>query len=272
MNEERLSYVYSFKCGDDIKHLEKLSDQVQSNIERYIVQVISESFVKPGDEDYITARLLAQKGMHRAFFWAASQAVEKYLKAFLLMRGASVNEIRFQGHPIGDLFHEACSVDEELASVDTNPHSRIKFHPNVADSFDEISVARLINDLEAQGSPDNRYNSFGVSFSSGYLFALDSFAFGLRQLIGVPPIQETLRKLDQSLVETFYFYNPWFAQSDTGLAEIPNENFKLRLSDSVTTLEQLISTHSPYGSRYALQWLDKKMKLPGKVKRYLRGV
>ena len=85
MSERRLSYIYSFKCGDELEHFDKLPDYEQANIERYIVQVISDSFVKPADEDYVTARLLAKKGLHRAFFWAACQALEKYLKAFLLM-------------------------------------------------------------------------------------------------------------------------------------------------------------------------------------------
>lgn len=271
MNERRLSYIYSFKCEDELEHFDKLSGDAQANIERYIVEVICESFVEPADEDYITARLLAQKGMHRAFFWAASQALEKYLKAFLLLRGASVNKDCFKGHPIAALHSEACSIDGQLAAVDTKSHSQIKIHPNVAESFEDVSVADFINDIEAQGSPDNRYNSFGVSFNSGHLFALDSFVFGLRRQIGVPPIQETLRKVDQGLIEAFYLYNPWFALTHIDLAEIPNENFNLMLSGSVTTLDRLISAHAPYGSRFVLQWLDKKMKLPGKVRQYLKG-
>lgn len=267
MNERRLSYIYSFKCGEELEHFDKLPDYVQANIERYIVQVISDSFVKPADEDYVAARLLAQKGMHRAFFWAASQSLEKYLKAFLLMRGASVN--RFKGHPIVALHAEACSVDAELSTVNTNPHSAIKIHPNVSESIEELSVAEFINGIEAQGSPDNRYNSFGVNFNSGYLFALDSFVFGLRQQIGVPPIEETLRKVDQGLVEAFNLYNPWFAPVHVDLAEIPNENFNLCISGSVTTLDILTGSHAPNGSRFVLRWLDKKMKLPRKVKQYL---
>jgi hypothetical protein len=271
MNERRLSYRYRFKCEDELEHFDKLSDKEQENIERYIVQVICESFVEPADEDYITARLLVQKGMHRAFFWAASQALEKYLKAFLLMRGASVNQNRFKGHSIAALHSEACSVDGQLTAVGTKPHSEIKIHPNVAESFEEVSVAKFINDVEAHGSPDNRYNSFGVCFNSGYLFALDSFVFGLRQQIGVPSIQEILRKVDQGLVEAFYLYNPWFAPTHMDLAEIPNEDFNLRISSSVTILDWLISAHAPYGSRFVLQWLDKKMKLPCQVKQYLKG-
>lgn len=272
MNKRRLSYVYSFKCADELEHFDKLSDQVQGSIERYICNVICDSFVEPADEDYVAARLLAQKGMHRAFFWAASQALEKYLKAFLLMRGISVNQDCFKGHPIADLHSKACSVDGQLSTVDTKPHTAIKIHQNVSGSIEEFSVSEFINDVEAQGSPDNRYNSFGVNFNSGYLFALDSYVFALRQLIGVPPIQETLRKMEHSLVETFNAYNPWFAPADVDLPEIPNEDFNLRISGAVTTLEILTGPHAPHGSRLVLQWLDKKMKLPRKVRQHLKEI
>lgn len=272
MNKRRLSYVYSFKCADELEHFDKLSDEVQGSIERYICDVICDSFVEPADEDYVAARLLAQKGMHRAFFWAASQALEKYLKAFLIMRGISVNQNRFKGHPIADLHDEVCSVDGQLSTVDTKPHSAIKIHQDVSGSIEEFSVSNFINDVEAQGSPDSRYNSFGVNFNSGYLFALDSYVFALRQLIGVPPIQETLRKMEHSLVETFNAYNPWFAPAGVDLPELPNQDFNLMISGSVTTLDILTGPHAPHVSKLVLQWLDKKMKLPKKVRQHLKEV
>ena len=236
----------------------------------YIVDVVSDSFVKPADEDYVAARLLAQKGMYRAFFWAAAQALEKYLKAFMLLRGASVNQCRFRGHPVAALHAEACAVDAELLTVDTKPHSAIKFHPNVSEAIEELSVDDFINGIDVQGNPDNRYNSFGVSFNSGYLFALDSFVFGLRQQIGVPSIQETLGKINEDLVEVFNLYNTWFAPLQMHLAEIPNEDFNLRISGSVTTLDILTGSHAPNGSKFVLRWLDKKTKLPREVRQHLK--
>lgn len=253
VNKRKLSYVYSFKCEDDLEHFDRLPDVMQADIERYIVQVISDSFIKPADEDYVTARLLAQKGMHRAFFWAASQALEKYLKAFLLMRGVAVNHDRFKGHPIAALHGEACSVDGQLSTVDTKPHTAIKLQSNASESIENYSVAEFINNVEVQGTPDNRYNSFGVNFNPGYLFALDSYVFGLRQQIGVPTIQEVLRKMERGLVEAFYEYNPWFAPAHMEFAELPNENFNLRISVAVTTLDFLTGAHAPHGSRFVLQ-------------------
>lgn len=269
MNKKRLSYIYSFKYEDKFEHFNKLPDEAQGIIERYIVNVISESFVEPADEDYITARLLAQKGMHRAFFWAASQATEKYLKAFLLMRGVSVNRNEFKGHQIGALYNEACSLDNSLAAISTKFHPKIKIHPTVAESFKEISIADFIREIEVHGNPDNRYNSFGVDFNSGYLFALDSFVFGLRRHIGVPNIQETLEKMDHDFVEKFNLYNPWFTQESMNLPEIPNKEFNLIISMTVTTLDRLANKHASNYSRFALQWLDEKMKLPRKVKQHL---
>lgn len=270
MNERRLSYVYSFRCEDDLEHFDKLPAAVQGSIERQIVNVICDSFVEPADEDYVSARLLSQKGMHRAFFWAASQALEKYLKAFLLMRGVAVD--RFKGHPIVALHGEACSVDKQLATVDTRPHPSIRIHPNVSESIEEFSVASFIKGIEEHGSPDNRYNSFGVDFHSGYLFALDSYIFGLRNLIGVPSIEEVTRKMDQDLVEAFNAYNPWFAPTEMDLPEVPNEYFNLRISGAVTTLDILTGPHPPHGSRFVLQWLNRKMILPKKVRQHLKEV
>jgi len=68
MKTKNLSFVYSFKCEDEIDHFKKLPDDAQCNIERYIVEAINESFIEPADEDYLTARFLAQRGLHRAFF------------------------------------------------------------------------------------------------------------------------------------------------------------------------------------------------------------
>jgi hypothetical protein len=186
------------------------------------------------------------------------------------MRGVAVNKYRFKGHPIAALHNKACLVDEQLSTVDTTPHAAINIHSNVSESIDNFSVDDFVINIQTQGSPDNRYNSFGVNFNSGYLFALDSYVSGLRQQIGVPPIQETLRKMEQGLVEAFYEYNPWFAMAHMDFPELPNENFNLSISGTVTTLDLLTGLHAPHGSKFVLQWLDKKMKLPEQVRRHLK--
>ena len=82
-----MNFFYNFDIGKEIPHFKRMSTDIQSRAESDVVEVIYESFVLPGDQDYFMARLLAQKGLHRGFHWAAAQATEKYLKAFLLMNG-----------------------------------------------------------------------------------------------------------------------------------------------------------------------------------------
>jgi hypothetical protein len=206
--------------------------------------------------------------MHRAFFWAASQALEKYLKAFLLMRGKAVNK---RGHSIAALHSEASSIVELRSTLDTKPHAAITINSDVSESFEIFSVEDFIKNVEEQGHADNRYNAFGVDFNSGYLFALDSYVFGLRKQIGVPPIQDSLRKMERGLVETFYAYNPWFAPEQMSFVELPNENFNLTLSRAVTTLDYLTGPNAPSCSRLVIKWLDRKMKLPNTIKNSLRA-
>lgn len=82
-----MSYIYSFKCEDELKHFEKLSDEAQGNIERYIVKVICDSFVEPADDDYVAARLLAQRGCIARFLGGIS-GVGKISKGFSANEGS----------------------------------------------------------------------------------------------------------------------------------------------------------------------------------------
>ena len=131
--KEHRSFVYSFDLKEVLPYIDRLPDNDQANIEKNIVEVIYESFVIPGDQDYLTARLLAQKGLERAFYWAAAQSIEKYLKAFLLLNGFSDGRKKkiIGGHSIKALFGKAASIDCALSNphalADTTKHSNSKF-------------------------------------------------------------------------------------------------------------------------------------------------
>lgn len=265
-----LSFLYSFKLKDDIQHFDRLPLNIQVDIEKHIVDVIYESFVKTGDQDYLTARLLAQKNLHRAFYWASSQSIEKYLKAFLLMRGISVDDKKFNGHAIVALYKEALADDCELQSIEMKPHSELVIDSEVNKHLKTMSVETFLKDIETHGRPDNRYNSFGVDFNTAHLFALDNFAYAIRSKIGVPSIEESFRKVDEDLIRLFENYNPWFKTKENEIYEqIPNENCRIKISGSVTALDYLISDNGSSASIYALEWLAKKMKLPKIAKQKL---
>lgn len=269
---EHRNFIYSFNLKEDLTYIDRLPDNVQANIERHIVDVIYESFVVPGDQDYLTARLLAQKGFQRAFYWAAAQSIEKYLKAFLLLNGHSVVDRKFSGHPIKALFDEAASIDCALRSINMTPHVDINIDRDTCKLLKSFTLENFIEDIEIHGSADNRYNSFGVEFNTGHLFALDNLAYALREKIGVPSIKYSFEKIESDLILIFEDNNPRFCSSvGKRHTKIPSKGFPINHSLLVTKLDFLIKHKSEPIYGYALKWLSKKMKLPKKVKDLLEA-
>lgn len=111
VHEAQHHFVYEFKVENAIPYSQALPEEFKISAECNIVDVIYESFVVTADQDYLTARLLAKSGLYRAFYWAAAQTIEKYLKAFLLLRGESV---RNGTHDVEALYTKACTLDISL--------------------------------------------------------------------------------------------------------------------------------------------------------------
>ncbi len=155
-----------------------MPEDTQSSAEANAVKVIYVSFVVPGDEDYLMSRLLAQKGLERGFYWAASQAIEKYLKAFLLMNGKNVKD--FKKHPIKQLFEAAGKIDTSLLSLNISPHPGIQVEDDFSHRIKKFNIPQFIEELEKHGDANNRYNALGVEYNTGHLFAMDSLSFQLR--------------------------------------------------------------------------------------------
>ena len=245
----------------EIADFTHMPEEAQASAETSAVKVIYESFVVPGDEDYLLSRLLAQKGLERGFYWAASQAIEKYLKALLLMNGESVK--KFKKHPLKELFKAATNIDTSLLSLDISPHPSIQVEDDISQYIKKYSIQQLIEELEKHGDADNRYNAFGVEYNTGHLFAMDSLSFQLRGKIGVIPIGETLKRISPDLIITFEKCNPWFSTKENLLPiSLPSKDFSIQDSISVTQLDILIKNKSNPAYSLALQWLDAKMKIP----------
>ncbi|MDI1258191.1 hypothetical protein, partial [Aquabacterium sp.] len=242
----------------------KISDRlVQASAERNVVDVIYESFIVPGDQDYLMARLLAQNGLARGFYWAAAQAAEKYFKAFLLMNGFGVKD--FNGHPIKKLFEAAKIIDASFAGLNILPHPSIIVEPSASHYLKKFTIHDFIDELEEHGSANNRYNSIGVEYNTGHLCAIDSLSFKMREKIGSIPISESFKKLNQDLICAFERHNPWFqAGVDHPSIQVPGDEFPIQYSSSVTKFEILTKKESDPAYKIALQWLRAKMKLPPK--------
>jgi hypothetical protein len=256
------SFVYGFNFKNH-PLLHRLPDDVQARVESHIVDVIYESFVTAADEDYVSARLLARKGLPRGFFWAASQSIEKYFKAFLMLGGHALIGKKFKGHPIRALYHAAVALDRTIATIDLKPHPDINIDPSSKKDLMEISLERFLELIELHGSADNRYNASGVEFNTSYVFALDSLIFGLRGKIGVPSLEYSFRKMDKDLLSIFQDNNPYFFRSAEKIhTKIPSPEFPIILSMAVTKLDFLIKHKHVAPYNYALTWLNEMMKLP----------
>lgn len=264
VNSISRSFVYNFDLIKDIPHFERLHDHMQAGIEKAIADVIYESFIISGDQDYLTARILAQKGLLRAFYWAAAQAIEKYLKAFLLFNGQTVK--KYKGHPIDKLFDDATKINKAIRNISMKPHADINIKQDQRKYLKIITLEKFIGDIEVHGSTDNRYNSSGIEFGTHHIFALDNIAYSLRGQIIVPSIEYSFTNVKRDLIKLFEDNNPLFCSSADKLhSEIPSESFPIIGSLSTTTLNFLIKHKND--SRYikALRWLNEKMRLPQKV-------
>jgi HEPN domain-containing protein len=263
-----MRFTYNFDISEYSPHVVHLMEADQDYIEQQIVMVIYESFVISGDEDYLTARLLAQKGLHRAFYWAAAQSIEKYLKALLLLNGNSVANIK--GHSIEELFNKAVRLDEGLKSVSFTPHNNLKINKECTELIEVFTLDKFIKNIDKHGCADNRYNSFGVEFDTWTLFALDNFLYYLRSKLGVPNIFKSFDNIDISLVNIFKDNNPLFCENEFCHTEIPNKKFQISYSSSVTTLDFVDFNENDHRHKYVLTWLNKKMRLPKPIRDKLK--
>ena len=262
MNSENdnISFIYSFDMSKQIVHFKLMPEDTQISAECNAVSVIYESFVIPGDEDYLMSRLLAQKGLPRGFYWAAAQAIEKYLKAFLLMNGEGVKELK--GHPIKKLFAAASKIDTSLLNLDIMPHHSVEVESCYSSLLKKYTIEQFLDELEKHGSADNRYNAYGVEYNTGHLCAMDSLSYKLRSKIGVIPIYKSFKNLSPDLIHIFEKNNPWFSTKENlSFSPTPSVDFPLQSSSSVTKLEFLIKHKSNPAYSMALQWLNAKMKI-----------
>lgn len=248
--------MYAFNVEDDLPWLIDLDKNTKHNIEKNIVDVIYESFVVTADQDYFTARLLAYNGLHRAFYWAAAQSIEKYLKAFLLFNGKSVKN--YKSHPLDKLFFDACLFDRSLKNINISPIDLIAEEIEATSIFNIKNLDDFIQDLHNHGNADNRYNALGTSFTSNHIFALDNLAFSLRNKIGVPSFSNSFKQINFNSLEIFSHNNPLFLVDIAKLQQTEKLSNLSIFSDSVTKLEFLIKNNFTN----ELKWLGTKMKMP----------
>lgn len=256
MEAEHQNIAYSFDVGETIERFKTCTLEEQGNIEAYIAQVIVDSFVKPGDDDYVAARALAIGGLHRSFFWSAAQTAEKYLKAFLLLHGVPVKDA---SHKLSGLLTKAKKIDPTFGDIDLAPHSGLTLPAEFPLTL--FKLDKFLEALDKYGSPNNRYNDCGAIYNTGHLFALDSLAYQLRNKMQVPSIESSLRReLSADFRRYLYENNPHFAPIDYEHTSLPNPLFPLTNEMFVPHWEILLRSNTMQ-YLFPKQWLAAHMKI-----------
>jgi hypothetical protein len=137
--------------------------------------LVTELFVRTADKNYITARWCATQRLNTDFLWLAVHALEKYLKAVLLLNGKSA---RKYGHDIVKLYQQVKAIAGPLLPSTL---------PQPADLDTRHWITRtpeeFIEHLLRNGNADNRYLIYGYVTRSQDLHMLDQMVFAIRRLI-----------------------------------------------------------------------------------------
>ena len=149
------------------------------------VSIVNEMFVHTADENYIAARWCFEQRLHTDFFWLGTHALEKYMKAILLHNGRSVKRY---GHDVVRLYSAVHTIGKSLLpGTLKRPATLTGLH------WVNRTAKQFVEHLALNGSPENRYLSYGISTRSQDLHMLDAMVYATRRLIC--PLDEPLQLL-----------------------------------------------------------------------------
>ncbi|MCY4560069.1 MAG: hypothetical protein OXF79_27655 [Chloroflexi bacterium] len=147
-------------------------------------RVVRSLFIDTADDNYIAARWCFVEGLNVDYFWLSVHALEKYMKAALLLNGRSSKEYAPQNgnprqykHDITALYEQIGDFASDLLPSKLNKPSELELH-HWRDETPDAFIRRIYRD----GNADNRYQIFGFVQHHEDLFKLDLMAFALRRL------------------------------------------------------------------------------------------
>ena len=147
-------------------------------------EIVREIFVNTADDNYIAARWCFTVRLNVDFYWLAVHALEKYMKAVLLLNGRS--GIKFQegagrrqnfGHDITVLYEQVKGI-----AADFLPEHLEKMDPSEIEYWRDETPEACLRRFYLNGNADNRYHIFGLVRLREDLFKLDLLVYALRRL------------------------------------------------------------------------------------------
>ena len=146
-------------------------------------RIVRELFVDTADDNYITARWCFVGRLNVDYFWLAVHALEKYMKAVLLLNGRSARRYCDYGkcesfrHDIVALYKCVKPFAGDLLFKNLEQPDELDIS-HWRDEAPEVFLDRLYRN----GNADNRYQIFGFVHRPEDLFKLDAMVFALRRL------------------------------------------------------------------------------------------
>lgn len=144
--------------------------------------LVLELFVRTADENYITARWCAINRLNTDFLWLSVHALEKYLKAVLLLNGGSsrrrASDQKAYSHDIVRLYADVKALAGELLPDNlAKPTDLDIYH------WSDRAPEQFMEHLLRNGNADNRYLIYGYVTLGEDLHMLDAMVFAIRRLI-----------------------------------------------------------------------------------------
>jgi hypothetical protein len=238
----------------DSSVLKALPHEQRERFERYATEIVCESFIFTADRDYLTARFAFFQKQSHLFQWSAAQAIEKYLKANILLLGSGcVNKI----HEHTKLAIALRESHAERINIDqTIPYGWSEQGVALWPSF---TVDGFLERIETLGSPDVRYDQVQLDVQLQDLVFLDRLAFSLRHRLVAESVQDC-RLVSDQLKSCFLDLNYSFAPADH---EHPSLQGLRLFHTSVTTLEAALKGCYGHADLYG-DWAQKSMGLKPK--------
>lgn len=156
-----------------------MSGRVAPTLENEKNLLVGEVFIDTADEDYILARWCYFNQFSKQFFWNAAQAIEKYLKASLVLNGHTSKGF---SHNLEKLFESVASYSNDLIPCELLPPPQVELFKQTPNLWGNTVAKDFVVRVNMHGNPSNRYDYFGIELEAADIFKLDQMIFTLRNL------------------------------------------------------------------------------------------
>jgi len=168
-------------------------------------RLASGAFRVPADEDMIIARFSIINGLHRQFFWSASQAIEKYFKCILLGHGENA---KFS-HRWNEAYKKARKTTTPLSYLPEYLERPARLREWGGHKYDE-AFDDFLDRIEYFGGPGVRYNEISTVVMPYDIYKFDTVCWHLRSLCFLGARLNWLRECGDSEA----FDQEWQASDD----------------------------------------------------------